>query len=261
MRQVLVTGARGDLGRLVVARALDSGFAVRGMSRAPARDDDSRVEWVAADLATGSGLAEAVAGVEAIVHAASSPNRASRQVDVHGTVRLLAHARAAGVRHFIYISIVGIDRVPYSYYQNKLAAEGVVAQGGVPWTILRATQFHSFLDKVLRPFFRWPVALLPTDFVFQPVDAVVVAERLCGTLMVGPGGRLPDLAGPQVRTLGDLARAWQAAVGLRRPMIHLPLPGRVAEAFRRGYHTNPAAADGGATWEEWLQRRYGGPGA
>jgi uncharacterized protein YbjT (DUF2867 family) len=214
--------------------------------------------WAVADLATGKGMAEAVAGVDTIVHSASSPFRGSREVDVHGTVRLLAHARAAGVSHVLSISIVGIEDIPLGYYQNKLAAEAAVRQGGIPWTIMRATQFHTLVDRMLSPLYRWPFAFLSTNFRFQPVDPGLVADRLLAAIASGPSGRLPDVGGPEIRTLGDLAAAWLEAKRLRRLVLPLPLPGRVAAAFRAGYNTNPAARIPGPTWEEWLQEQNAG---
>jgi uncharacterized protein YbjT (DUF2867 family) len=242
----------------VVVRALADGQAVRVMSRRPAGSAEHGLERAAADLATGKGLAEAVAGVDTIVHAASSPFSNSRAVDVHGTVRLLAQARAAGVSHFLYISIVGIEDIPLDYYQNKLAAEAAVRQGGIPWTILRATQFHTLIDRMLAPLRRLPLALLSTDFRFQPIDPGLVADRLLAAVESGPSGRLHDVGGPEIRTLGDLAAAWLRAKGLRRLVLPLPMPGRVAAAFRAGYNTNPAASVPGPTWEEWLRPRDAG---
>jgi len=111
------------------------------------------VEWARASLETGEGLDTAVAGTEVIIHAASSSTRRAQQVDVVGTERLLAAAHRAGVGHFIYISIVGIEQVPFPYYRYKLAAEKLVEAGGVPWSILRTTQFHNLLDLLLHC---WP---------------------------------------------------------------------------------------------------------
>ncbi len=89
-----------------------------------------------ADPAPGDGLAGAVHGVDAVVHLASAPGRGSAQPDVAATRRLVAAAHRAGVRHLVYVSIVGVDRVPLAYYRAKLAAEGVVRAGPVPFTML-----------------------------------------------------------------------------------------------------------------------------
>src|SRR5438132_6587934 len=135
---VLVTGGTGTLGRHVVSLLRQSGHRARILSRQPR----GHVDAVRGDLKNGASLAKALAGMEAIIHAASATREplSGRAVDVRGTRRLLTMARDAGIRHVIYVSIVGIDRVAYPYYKTKLAAEAVVRENLVPWTILRATQ-------------------------------------------------------------------------------------------------------------------------
>lgn len=104
-----------------------------------------RPRAIRGDLLTGEGLDVAVEGVVTIIHCAASPLRKARRVDVEGTKRLLDAAGGAGVSHFVYISIVGIDCVQsYPYYRAKLGTERVVEGSPVPHTILRATQFHGF---------------------------------------------------------------------------------------------------------------------
>ena len=122
MTKMLVTGGTGTLGRNVVQALTETGYHVRMMSRQrqPA-NVFAATEWAHADLATGQGLAEAVAGIEVIVHAASSPAGHTRQIDIDGTRLLLEQARVAGVSHVIYISIVGVDRIPYAYYRAMSA--------------------------------------------------------------------------------------------------------------------------------------------
>ncbi len=151
-QSVLVTGGTGTLGQALTPQLRQAGYTLRVMSRrdAPA---GITVEWARASLETGEGLDTAVAGTEVIIHAASSSTRRAQQVDVVGTERLLAAAHRAGVGHFIYISIVGIEQVPFPYYRYKLAAEKLVEAGGVPWSILRTTQFHNLLDLLLHC---WP---------------------------------------------------------------------------------------------------------
>jgi uncharacterized protein YbjT (DUF2867 family) len=257
MPRVLVTGGTGVLGRELVPRLAHAGYTVRVMSRRrPQSDGQSELEWAQADLESGVGLAEAVSGADVILHAASSPRRHTKEVDVLGTQRLLEHAHTAGTPHFIYVSIVGVDRVPFGYYRHKLAAESLVQQAGLPWSILRAAQFHPFMDALLRTIVRLPIFALPTDFWFQPLDPGEVADRLCGCVQTGPAGRLPDLGGPEVRTLGELARIWLEVWGLQRRLIHLPLPGKVAAAFRQGLATVPEHADGKVTWWDWLHHKY-----
>jgi uncharacterized protein YbjT (DUF2867 family) len=257
MQRVLITGGAGALGRELTDQLVGQGAVVRVMSRRSRSSAlPGEIEWAQADLGTGAGVREATVGVDTIVHAATN-FFSSGKVDVAGTRRLLEAARAEGVSHVLYVSIVGIERNPFAYYQHKLQAETLIAESGVPWSIQRAAQFHPFIDLILRAFIHGPVALLATDFQFQPMDIREAAMPMVRAIAAGPGGRLPDIGGPEVRTLGSLARPWLAARGLRRPVIHLPLPGKTAAAFRRGYITCPEHKDGTLTWEEWLQATYG----
>src|SRR3990170_5638680 len=150
MPRVLITGGTGVLGRELVPRLAAAGYSVRVVSRRAAPAEGAPAEWARAQIATGEGLAEAVAGVDVIVHCASSPFRRTREVDVEGTRRLLERAREAGVAHFVYISIVGVDLIPLGYYKHKLAAERLIEESGVPYSILRAPQFFTLIDELLR---------------------------------------------------------------------------------------------------------------
>ena len=257
MQRVLITGGAGALGREMINLLTPQDYTVRVMSRRSRPvTQPAEIEWAQADLGTGVGISEAVAGVDTIVHAATN-FISSGKVDVAGTKRLLDAARAADVSHVLYVSIVGIERTPFIYYRKKLKAEALVQESGIPWSIQRAAQFYPFIDVLLRVFIHWPVALLPTDFQSQPMDIREAAEHMVASVIAGPGGRLPDIGGPEVRTLGDLAQSWMQARGLRRPIARLPLPGKTAAAFRNGYITCPEHTDGKMTWEEWLQETYG----
>lgn len=215
------------------------------------------VEWAQADLLTGSGVAEAMEDVAAIVHAASSPVRDTLGVDVEGTRRMLEAAKAAGVPHIYYISIVGIDKVPYPYYRAKLACEDVIEASGVPFTILRATQFHSLLDRFLHTVFRrGPFILAPGRTFFQLIDAGEVAQHMVDTLAQGPSGRLPDIGGPKVQPVSEIARAWLKATGKRYILLPVPPVGPLG-VMAGGANTCPDHRFGTITWEAWLAARYG----
>ena len=255
MTRVLITGGAGGFGRALVPLLAGRGYTVRIMSRR-AVPAGHTAEWAQADIESGSGLAAALAGVDVVVHAASSPAKRTHAIDVEGTRRLLQAAQDAGVTHLAYISIVGIDRTPLAYYRHKLAAEALIAKSRVPWSILRATQFHTLIDTFLRGADRLPLFLLPTDLRFQPIDVGEAAERMAELVVAGPSGRLPDIGGPEVLTYGALAQAWMQARGRQRRIIHLPLPGRLAAALRRGSNTCPDQRYGHITWADWLHKTY-----
>ena len=256
MPRVLITGGSGELGRQLVPRFLAAGHSVRILSRrARPAGADPAVEWAQASLASGEGLAAAVKDVDIIVHAASTP-AAAKKIDTGGAARLLELTRGTQT-HFFYISIVGVDRHPFFYYKAKYATEKLIEQSSAPWTILRATQFHAFLGRLILPsFYRLPLFLVPTDLVFQPIDEGEVAGHIVELLQQGPRGRAADIGGPQILTLGELARTWLLAQKRTRRIVHIAIPGAQAAAFRQGLHTAPDQKFGRITWQLWLDKEY-----
>lgn len=247
---ILVTGGTGTLGRALVHTLLDAGRPVRVLSRRPRTPAvPDAVEWVVGDLLTGHGLPESLAGVRTVVHCASDPRKPDHDLDA--AVQLLVACRAAHVEHLVYISIVGVDAVELALYGVKRRVEEFVEDGGIPWTILRATQFHDFVANLLDSLSRGPVAVLPTDLQDQPVDVREVAARLLELVEAGPSGRVADLGGPQILDVAELMRTFLDATGRRRPVWSVPVPGRL-RGFRDGGHLTPEHADGRVTFAEWL---------
>jgi uncharacterized protein YbjT (DUF2867 family) len=245
MTTILVTGGTGTLGRLVTERLRADGHEVRVLSR--------HTPPHAVDLREGGGaLDAAVAGVDTIVHCATTQRGGDEQAAAH----LIKAARAAGVAHLVYISIVGVDVVPLGYYRTKLAVEKLVQESGLGWTILRTTQFHDLPVMVFRTLARLPVLLLPSGIADQPIEVAEVADRLADLTGGAPAGRVDDMGGPEVRTLPDLARAYLRATGRRRPVVSIPLPGRTVRGFRAGGHLTPGRAVGKGTFEEYLAARF-----
>jgi uncharacterized protein YbjT (DUF2867 family) len=255
---VLVTGGTGTLGRHVVPLLRAAGHRVRVLSRTAHGPADG-VEPVLGDLATGEGADAAVAGVATVVHCAGSAKG-----DDDKARALVAAAARAGVQHLVYISVVGADRVPvvsgvdramFGYFEAKLAAERVVAESGIPWTTLRATQFHDLSLLTVRQMAKLPVVPVPSGFQFQPVDTDEVAERLVELALGAPAGLVPDIAGPRVYALSDLVRGYLKAGHKHRALLPLRLPGKAARAFRSGANLAPDRAVGHRTWEDFLAER------
>jgi uncharacterized protein YbjT (DUF2867 family) len=245
--EVLVTGGTGSLGRRVVNRLRGPGYEVRTLSRS-ARG----AGVVRGDLLTGEGLARALEGVDILIHCASNP-RKPRQTDVEGTGRLLEAAGRADVSRVLFVSIVGVDRTPHlPYYRAKLEAERIVERSSVPWTILRATQFHEFVLKQIRLLECLPVMMAPRGFLLQPMDIGEVADRMAELALSEPAGRVPDIGGPEIRTLPDLARSYLKATGRRRRVVEVPVPGKAARALREGALLAPDQTFGEIQWEEFL---------
>ncbi len=238
-RTVLVTGATGTLGRDLVAVLGERGHEVRGLSR-------SKPGYTHGDLLTGEGLAAAVDGVDVVVHAATDGRR-----DVAATAKLIEVLEAGGRPQLVFVSIVGVDRIPLGYYKDKVTIERMVAAYG--GTSLRASQFHELVLTLAKALTKLPLVGFYPAFDLRPVEVHDVAVRLAeiveGDLPAKPG----DFSGPQRRSARDLWQAYLRQAGERRLLVPVRLPGRIFRALRAGAGTGPGGGVG--TWEEFLLRR------
>ena len=256
MTSVLVTGGTGMLGRDVVKQLREAGHRARMFSRQPG----TREDWAQGDLATGTGLERALDGMDAVIHAGSAAREPwkTRATDVEGTRKLLTAAANANIKHVVYISIVGMEGVAYPYYRDKLAAEKIIREDIAPWSILRATQFHTLMEFFLSMFSRTPFfATIPSGWQFQPVDTRDVAARLVQVVTGEPAGMLPDFGGPEVRRFRSLAASWLEARHMKKRIVNLPVPFRFGRQFAAGRLLCPQHKDGTITFEQYLTRRYG----
>ncbi|HZB19240.1 MAG TPA: NAD(P)H-binding protein [Blastococcus sp.] len=226
---VLVTGGTGRLGRRLVQPLQEAGHTVKLMSRRGAGPGGIR-----GDLATGRDLDTALAGAEVVVHAATDPQGDPWQVDVAGTRRLVQAVDRDRLRHLVYVSIVGVDRIPWGFYRAKFAAEQVLLASALPVTLLRVTQFHDFVDSMLDTARRGPVLPVPMGWRVQPVDVGDVAEHLADVVGRPPANGVVEFGGPEEVAAADLARAWAAARAPGAHVVATPVPGRLGAAFRDG---------------------------
>jgi uncharacterized protein YbjT (DUF2867 family) len=247
MTNTLVTGATGGLGVPTVTRLRAAGHEVRALSRRRGPG------LTTGDLLTGEGIAEAVAGADTVLHLATGPRGKG---DVEATRTLLEAATVVGVRHLVLISIVGIDDIPLGYYKDKLVIERLVRESGLPYSVLRATQFHSFVEAMFTTQRRSPVVVAPA-FPVQPIAVHEVAERLVELAGSPPAGRAADIGGPEQLGFAELARIWADATATRRPVLPLRLPGKLFAAYRAGSALAPGAAYGKQTFAEHLAAQSG----
>jgi uncharacterized protein YbjT (DUF2867 family) len=205
------------------------------------------IRYLTGDLCTGEGVVAAVDGTAAIVHCATSSKG-----DVDATRNLVQAASRAGSPQLVYVSIVGIDHLPtWGYPKAKLRAEQVVAHSGLPWTILRATQFYDCVLAGLRRLAMLPVVPVPAGFLVQPIDPGEVAARLVDLTLGGPAGRVPDLGGPQVTSWADLLHGYLRASHRRRWLVPIRIPG-TRPVRAGGLLPTPEHTTGRRTWEQFL---------
>jgi uncharacterized protein YbjT (DUF2867 family) len=249
---VLVTGAAGTLGHALVSRLIGQRHQVRVLLHHRSADFPPEVQVARGDVRSPADIAEAVSGVDAVVHAATSPFRQATATELEGTRAVLAAACRAGA-HVVYPSIVGIDRLGGTYYRAKWQAEQLVASASHS-TIQRATQLHPTLDKMLSH------RLFPVTarLAFQPLDAGDLAERLVSLIEAGPARRAEDLGGPEVLALRDIVAARQAATSRRTMLIPVPAIGPL-RALDAGHHLCPGHPHGRITWKQWLSRNLQPP--
>lgn len=258
MSTVLVTGGTGALGTQLVPRLVAAGHEVRVLSRKDSPSLPSGVTAVKGNLDTGDGLTAAVSGVDVIAHLASGSDKfptykRAKRTDVDGTKRLVD--AAAGTRpHLVYISIVGIDVVPMGYYKAKLETERVIERSGLPYTILRTTQWHTLAASFGDRFAKSPIVVLPKGFSMQLLDPGEVAERMAALVAGPPRGHVDDMGGPHVISTADAMRRYLNAKGTKRAVIELPLPGKLVASLRDGGNLTRQHADGKITFDDWLAK-------
>jgi uncharacterized protein YbjT (DUF2867 family) len=242
--RIAVAGGTGTVGRHVVAIARERGHHVVSLSR---------VEGV--DLVTGRGLDQALQSVETVIDTAGIQTVSTKKaVDffTNATQNLLAAEKKAGVTHHVALSIVGIDNANSGLYAGKLVQEDEVRHGGVPWTLLRSTQFHEFVPMSIKAASVGPLVFVPT-MLTQPVAAKEVAAALVDAAEAGAQGRVPDLGGPRAEQLKSLVAAYLARTGQKKRIVPLRVPGPMGKAMRKGaLIPAPGAAVGRQTFLEWL---------
>lgn len=240
--RIVIAGGSGTVGKHVVAAARRRGHDAVVLSRR-----------TGADVLTRVGLAQAMAGTDAVIDVTNtvtlSARKATRFFET-GARHLLTAEVAAGVEHHVVLSVVGIDAIDASYYAGKLAQERIVAEGDVPHTIARASQLHEFAGQLLA--MGGPIAVIP-HMLTRPVAAREVAEHLVTTAEAGPCGRAADLVGPKDEVMQDMVRRQVAFDGAHTPVVGLRLPGVYGRGLASGaLRGGESRLVGRVDFDEWL---------
>lgn len=248
--RIAIAGGTGTLGRHLAREIGSRGHEVRVLSR--------HAPQYRVDLTTGEGLGTALAGCDAVVDASNAPagKRASKTL-VEGSRRLLAAEEEAGVGHHVCVSIVGCDRVGKGYFRIKTAQERVVRDGTVPWSIVRATQFHELVDWLFTRTGRRRV--LPAPRVrLQPVSAAEAARAIADVAEQPALRARTEVTGPEAADLRDLARIWRSTTGRSALLLPVPVPGNFGRKLRGGALTAERPdVRGTTTFTNWLTTERG----
>ncbi len=240
--RIAVAGGTGLIGHLVVDELRSRGHTTVVLARS-----------VGVDLVTGAGLDHALDGAEALIDVSNIvTTRRTTAIEFFGTATrtLLAGCQRAGVQHHVVLSIVGVDRVPWGYYQGKRHQEQLAIEGPVPATVLRATQLHEFADQLLQR--AGPLVLVPA-MLSQPIAAGEVARALTALIDAGPQGLAPELAGPERLRMLDMVRGLARARQVRRPVVAVRLPGQAGRTMAQGgLLPRDEGPRGVQTFAQWL---------
>ncbi|MGW5075500.1 SDR family oxidoreductase [Rhodococcus sp. NPDC004095] len=252
MSTVLVAGGTGTAGSAAVAELAARGHAVRVLSRHAPADLPAGARHTPGDLMTGAGLAEALTGVDVLVSAVDGRTKATRPVFTDGARTLIAAARDAGVRRVVLLSIVGVDRLSFSYYEALAEQERIHAASGLDTTIVRCTQFHTLLRAVFATTARFGVLPAVRGARFQPIAPAEVGRALADAALAETPADRVEAGGPEVASMRELARTWKRVTGSRAVVLQLPIPGAPGRFLREGRNLTPENRYGTITFERWL---------
>ena len=234
---ILVTGATGVVGTALVPQLLAAGHQVRALVRDPRRLGSQRVnvQLALVDLGDPHGLRHAVRGCDTVIHLAAAirdqPPRRVEEINGLGTLRLLRAAERAGAKRFLFFSALGATGFQRTrFFRSKALAEEAVLDADLDGTVFAPSIVYDRDDPFVTIVRR--LALLPMlpvsgegDALYQPIWAHDVARAVVGWLASEVASRRRyELAGPQVLSYDDVARAIAAAAGRPRPLLHVPLP-------------------------------------
>jgi uncharacterized protein YbjT (DUF2867 family) len=247
MNNILITGGTGLLGRTLSRVLNDLKLKHTIASR---NNEDGNGSWVYLDILKKEGL-ETLRGRDIIFHLAHDLKQDSAL-----TKNLINALQNNANTHLVYVSIVGIDDIPLHYYKEKSLSEKLIINSGIPFSILRATQFHEFVERLIKNLLIFPVGFIPKKNLMQPIQVEIVAHELIKISERKPSLGRTNLGGKEILQFGKMAELWSEKSGNKKTILNFPLWGKLGRALHSGKLTTKEANQDSITWEEWLDRKY-----
>ncbi len=254
MQSVLITGGTGTLGQEISKQLIEKGYEVNILSSKEKPEIVFFSNIIQGDLTDPTSLKEAVERADILIHCASNPRNA-QVVDIEGTKNLLSLLDSNTCKHFIYVSIAGVDKSDYPYYQTKYTVENLIKASGLPYSILRATQFHDLvLYRIIQVFDQGigkPIQI-PANMQFQSIDKIDVATSIVDLVASKPTYDITAIGGPEVLTLEVMIQTYLAQSGRNEMIEYIEPTTAFYQVFTTGINLCPNNAIDGITWEEYL---------
>lgn len=257
MKRVLVTGGTGALGKWVVNYLSEKKYSVSILTSKEDISPENGVSIFTGDLANNTGLFKATAEADVIIHCASNPQNFER-VDTEGTQNLLKAINKQRASHFIYISIVGVDKSEYPYYKAKHVVEKMIAESGIPYTIIRTTQFHNFVLSIAQTLIAEQqngLVTTPPGMRFQSIHIREVAEKLVDVVEQS-AGFISEFGGPEVLSFQEMVQQYLVATRTNLRIKSSNMEGERYKLFRSGVNLCPDNKNGKITWQEFLKEKF-----
>ncbi|MTI21899.1 NAD-dependent epimerase/dehydratase family protein [Fulvivirga sp. RKSG066] len=256
MNRILVTGGTGNLGKAIVALLIKNNCDVTVLTSQNYLPTTNHVSYTYGNLAIANSLSGLENAFDIIIHCASNALNTAA-IDIEGSQNLISAISTSRIKHFIYISIVGVDQSSFDYYKSKVYVEDFLIASGLPYSIIRATQFHDFI-------YHWLIKpidtglennlQIPSDLYFQSIDKNDVARKVLELTTLGPINKTINIGGPEVLKFEQMAEAYLFLLKRQNKIEFVPPISEMHRLFTTKINLCPRAKYGKISWCDYLRQ-------
>lgn len=255
MKKILITGGTGNLGKVIVDLLGKTGSGVFVLTSQDGLQDSQNIRFIKGDLTDKDSLVDLKNQFDIIIHCASNALN-SEAIDINGSRNLLDTVIYGKPEHFIYISIAGVDKSSFKYYQNKNRVENFIKESGIPYTIIRATQFHDLvLQRIIKPIagVNGKKLLIPQNLRFQSIDKKDVAQKVYEVTGQNPENEIICIGGPEILSLEKMIDIYLTLLNRDEITESIPPYNELQKIFTTGINLCPENKYGTITWSDYLK--------